>query len=187
MKKHIFKLLLLYIFSITSGCVKDRLFVPNNNNPSNPKLPVDSTIKLSINEFLASNNTISVPGYAYFPDWIEIYNDGETDVNIAGYSITDDLNVKDKYTFPSGSAATIIKSKSYLIVLADDSIALGPLHTNFSLSKSGESIGLYNPSLMGLDSITYNAQTTDKSYGRLPNGNGVWQQLNTPTPNAPNF
>jgi len=61
------------------------------------------------------------------------------------------------------------------------------LHASFSLSKSGESIGLYSPSLIGLDSITYTAQTSDKSYGRLPNGNGAWQQLTAPTPNATNF
>ena len=174
------------VFTISS-CLKDRLYVPDSIDPNKPLVPVDTTIKLTINEFLASNNTISVPGYAYFPDWIEIYNAGETDVNLAGYSITDDLDVKDKYIFPSGSNYTIIKSKSYLLILADDSVALGPLHTNFSLSKSGESIGLYSPSLIALDSINYSAQTSDKSYGRLPNGNGTWQETTVPTPNAANY
>jgi hypothetical protein len=181
--------IIIFIFCVftISSCVKDRLYVLKATDPNNPQVPIDSTIKLTINEFLASNNTISVPGYTYFPDWIEIYNAGEVDVNLAGYSITDDLNTKDKYVFPSGSTSTIIKSKSYLLILADDSVALGPLHASFSLSKSGESIGLYAPSLIGLDSITYTAQTSDKSYGRLPNGNGAWQQLTTPTPNATNF
>lgn len=175
----------LSVFAITS-CVKDRLYIPDSNNPNKPIAPLDSTIKLSINEFLASNSTVSVPGNTNFPDWIEIYNSGETDVNLAGYSITDDLNTKDQYIFPSGPS-TIIKSKSYLLIIADDSVALGPLHTNFKLSGSGESIGLYSPSLVGIDSITYTAQITDKSYGRLPNGNGPWQQLTTPTPNAANY
>jgi hypothetical protein len=179
-------LLFLCLFAFSS-CVKDRLYVPDSIDPNQPPVPVDTTIKLTINEFLASNNTISVPGYTYFPDWIEIYNAGEVDVNLAGYSITDDLNTKDKYVFPSGSSSTIIKSKSYLLILADDSVALGPLHASFSLSKSGESIGLYSPSLIALDSINYSAQTSDKSYGRLPNGSGSWQELTTPTPNAANF
>jgi hypothetical protein len=174
------------VFAISS-CVKDRLYVPDSIDPNKPPVPVDTTIKLTINEFLASNNTISVPGYTYFPDWIEIYNAGETDVNLAGYSITDDLNEKDQYIFPSGSSSTIIKSKSYLLILADDSVALGPLHTNFKLSGPGESIGLYSPSLIGLDSITYTAQTSDKSFGRLPNGNGTWQETTVPTPNAANY
>lgn len=187
MKNFPFHLILLFNFLIISSCVKDRLFIPNNSNPNNPNTPVDSTIKLTINEFLASNSNISIPGYTTFPDWIEIYNAGETDVNLAGYSITDNLSEKDQYIFPSGSSTTIIKSKSYLLILADDSVALGPLHTNFKLSGSGESIGLYSPSLIGLDSITYTAQTTDKCFGRLPNGNGPWQQLNTPTPNAANY
>jgi hypothetical protein len=184
--KSAFFVFTIYLLALTS-CVKDRLYIPNPTNPNNPNNPVDSSIQLTINEFLASNNTISVPGYTYFPDWIEIYNSGEVDVDLAGYSITDDLNVKDKYIIPSGSAATIIKSKSYLLIFADDSVVLGPLHTNFKLSGSGESIGLYSPSLTALDSITYSAQVSDKSYGRLPNGNGTWQTLTTPSPNAANF
>jgi hypothetical protein len=66
-------------------------------------------------------------------------------------------------------------------------VALGPLHTNFKLSGPGESIGLYSPSLIGLDSITYTAQTSDKSFGRLPKGNGTWQETTVPTPNAANY
>jgi hypothetical protein len=178
--------LFLCLFAFSS-CVKDRLYLADSIDQNKPPVPVDTTIKLTINEFLASNSTVSVPGNTNFPDWIEIYNAGETDVNLAGYSITDNLSEKDQYIFPSGSSSTIIKSKSYLLILADDSVALGPLHTNFKLSGSGESIGLYSPSLIGLDSITYTAQTSDKSYGRLPNGNGAWQQLTTPTPNAANF
>jgi hypothetical protein len=182
-------IIIVFVFCVfaISSCVKDRLYAPKAIDQKNPNTPVDSTIKLTINEFLASNGTISIPGYTTFPDWIEIYNAGETDVNLAGYSITDDLNEKDQYIFPSGSSSTIIKSKSYILIIADDSVALGPLHTNFKLSGSGESIGLFSPSLIALDSITYNAQTTDKSYGRLPNGSGSWQQLTTPTPNAANF
>jgi hypothetical protein len=176
----------LYVFAISS-CVKDRLYIPDAAVENKPITPIDSTIKLTINEFLASNNSISVPGLAYFPDWIEIYNAGEVDVNLAGYSITDDLNVKDKYIIPSGSTSTIIKSKGFILIYADDSLSKGPLHTNFSLSKSGESIGLFSPSLIALDTITYGAQISDKSYGRLPNGNGGWQQLTTPSPNAANF
>jgi len=169
-----------------SACVKDRIFIPNNNNTSGKPNPTDTVIKLYLNEFLASNNTISVPGYTYFPDWIEIYNAGSQDVNLAGYYITDDLTNREKYRIPSGSASTIIKAKAYLIILADDSVALGPLHANFSLSKSGESIGLYNPSKVGIDSITYTIQTTDKTFGRLPNGNGNWQECTVPSPNVAN-
>jgi hypothetical protein len=185
MKQHQF-LIFSMIMILLSACVKDRLYIPENK-PNTPVNPADSTVKLVINEFLASNNAVSVPGVSYFPDWIEIYNAGNTDVNLAGYSITDDLSVRDKYVIPSNSPLTIIKSKSYLLILADDSVALGPLHANFSLSKSGESIGLFSPQKTGMDSITYSAQTSDKSMGRLPNGTGTFQITTTPTPNAANY
>jgi hypothetical protein len=187
MKKQYSILIIFCVSLVISACLKDRLFVPTTTIDNRPNNSSDSIIKLYINEFLASNNSISIPGYANFPDWIEIYNASEIDLNLAGYFITDDLTIKDKYVIPSGSANTIIKSKSYLLIIADDSVALGPLHTNFSLSKSGESIGLFSPSQVVIDSITYQLQTTDKSYGRLPNGNGIWKQLNNPTPNTANY
>ena len=184
--KFLYVCLTFFIATLATSCVKDRLFVPMVPDSVTPT-PKDSSIKLVINEFLASNSSVPVPGYSYFPDWIEIYNAGEVDVNLAGYSITDDLSNREKFVFPSNSSATIIKSKSYLIILADDSVTLGPLHTNFSLKSAGESIGLYSPQKIGIDSVTYTAQVTDRSMGRIPNGSGPFQTTVNPTPNAANY
>jgi hypothetical protein len=37
-----------------------------------------------------------------------------------------------------------------------------------------------------VDSVAFNAQATDVSLGRVPDGSGSWQPLDPPTPGAVN-
>jgi len=74
MKLNIVFIFVACIAIIFCSCVKDRLYLTDSTVPDKPAVPVDSTIKLTINEFLASNSSVSVPGNTNFPDWIEIYN-----------------------------------------------------------------------------------------------------------------
>src|SRR4030095_6787274 len=56
-----------------------------------------------INEFLAAN--ISASGLLdedlQLDDWIEIYNRGSSSVNLAGWSLTDDADLPNKWSFPA--------------------------------------------------------------------------------------
>ena len=51
--------------------------------------------RIFINEFLASNlsSNPDMVDFDDFSDWIELYNDENTDVNIGGFYITDDLTI----------------------------------------------------------------------------------------------
>ncbi len=61
-------------------------------------LSININASLYINEILASNNSTNYDNPFYnFSDWIEIYNDGDSSVNLEGYTITDDINIPDKY------------------------------------------------------------------------------------------
>lgn len=78
------------------------------------------------------------------PDWIEIYNPDNTAVDLAGWHLSDDSSNLGKWTFPS----TNLPAKGYLIVFASGknrATAGQELHTNFSLSKSGEYLALVKP------------------------------------------
>lgn len=122
-----------------------------------------------INEFMASNDASVKDEAGEYEDWIELYNLSDKDVDMSGYYITDNpLNLK-KFKFP---ANTSIKAGKYLIVWADEDQEQGPTHTNFKLSGSGEVIYLLDSNLVMLDSITFGAQTTNKSAARKPNGTG---------------
>src|SRR5689334_21804739 len=90
-----------------------------------------------ISEFVASNSTGLVDEDFDHSDWLEIYNPGEVDVNLAGYSLTDDASVPNMWQFP----AVTIPSGGFLTVFADSKDRRptngGKLHTNFDLSAGG--------------------------------------------------
>jgi hypothetical protein len=63
---------------------------------------------------------------------------------------------------------------SYLILWADEDGLQGPLHANFKLSSSGETVTLLNSEGLIADQVTYTQQAEDLAYARNPNGTGVF-------------
>ncbi|MBI5475011.1 MAG: CotH kinase family protein [Ignavibacteriae bacterium] len=138
---------------------------------------------LFINEFMAANSsTIIDPEYHEYADWIELYNGGTTSVNLNGFSITDNLSQPQKYRFTSD---VFVPPHGYVIIWADDRGVNN--HTNFKLSASGESIGLFSASGSVIDSLSFGPQLTDISYGRCPDGATSWYRLSPASPGAANL
>jgi len=142
----------------------------------------DSKLNLFINEFMASNSkTIADPDYNLYSDWIEIYNGCDTSVNLYGYYITDEFSNKTKWQIDT---KIIVRPNSFVGFWADDSSRKN--HTNFKLSANGGEICLFSPNEILIDSITYLKQTTDKSFGRYPDGTSEWKIFDFPTPGTKN-
>ena len=137
---------------------------------------------LVINEFMASNDETVADQDGEFDDWIELYNNGSTTIELDGYALSDDANDFGKWIFPDGIS---IGAGEYLIIWADGDEDQEGLHAGFKLSASAESIYLIDPAVNIIDEVTYFDQTTDITYGRFPNGIGNFQQLR-PTFNAEN-
>jgi len=137
--------------------------------------------QIVINEFLANNDTTVVDQNGESDDWIELYNNSDSTVNLRSFFLTDDRDLLTQWIFPD----TTIDGHDFLIVWADNDGDQVGLHANFKLSASGEAIYLASPSLIVVDSITYCPQSVDISYGRYPDGSGVFQFM-YPTFSAPN-
>jgi hypothetical protein len=143
--------------------------------------------KLKINEFLSENDDNLSDNKGEFDDWIELYNEGNTPIDIGGMYITDDLNDPLKFLISSAHPdSTTIPAKGFMLLWADDDTEQGILHTNFKLSNNGEEIGVYINQYTVLDSIIYSQQYADTSYGRLWDGAAAWTYFNLPTPDASN-
>lgn len=152
---------------------------------ANPPAPTGGD--LVVNEFMASNASQGEDENGENDDWIEIYNRGDAAIDLSGYTVTDKLSEPAKYLIESGHSATVtIQPGGYLLIWCDSTPDQGPLHTSFNLSAGGEDIGLYEPDGTAVAEITYAAQTTDVSYGRLADGGDVWATFTTPTPGASN-
>lgn len=128
-----------------------------------------------INEFMASNDVTQADNAGEFDDWIELYNNSTTSVDLSGYSLSDDGTDLQQWSFPAG---TSIAAGAYLIVWADSDSSQTGYHANFKISAGGESLFLSNASASVVDEVVFAAQTTDISYGRFPNGTGVFRAMN---------
>jgi CotH protein/lamin tail-like protein/chitobiase/beta-hexosaminidase-like protein/parallel beta helix pectate lyase-like protein/type IX secretion system substrate protein len=146
---------------------------------------------LFINEFMASNVTSNpeIVDFDDYSDWIEIYNDSTSSINIGGYYLTDDLDNSTKWQIPSG---TSIPAKGFLIFWADgydtpSGNGIKYHHLNFKLSKSGEEIGLFSPEEVLIDSVVYAVQVSDVSFGRKPDGGSEWNYFGEATQSRRNI
>lgn len=143
--------------------------------------------KLYINEVCAANKQY-VDEYRQDEDWIEIYNDGESPVDLGGLYLSDKRKTLDRFKIPTGNPSkTTVPAKGYIIFWADaDSSAQGPLHTNFELSKDkGQTVSLsrmVNGQIQVIDSVRYQPHAEGESYSRFSyTGDGAWTITSRPT------
>ncbi len=139
---------------------------------------------LRINELMADNATTLADDQGEFDDWIELANLSAVDIDLHGYTLTDDLASPTRWIFPAG---TTIEAGGYLLVWADDDEGDAGLHASFKLSKDGEQVGLFGPGGASvLDTLSFAAQSTDLSQTRGPDGLGDWSAPSPPSPESHN-
>lgn len=122
-----------------------------------------------INEVMASNQAYITDENGEYEDWIELYNNSNSSVNLGGWFLTDNPDNLDKWEFPTN---TVIPAMGYIIIWADEDSSQGPLHANFKLSAAGEQLLLVNASGSTVQDISFGQQQADKGYARSPNGTG---------------
>lgn len=126
---------------------------------------------LQLNEICASSNSASgnADEYGNYPDWIEIYNYGTKDLDLAGMYLSDNRSKLTKSVFPYGSKNTIIKAGEHKIIYADNSTWRGATHADFKISALGGFLALsYNKQdkVVVLDSINLRSLGSNETYGR---------------------
>lgn len=137
-----------------------------------------------INEFMASNSRTIADEHGEYDDWIELYNSDTKSIQVGGMFLSDDPASSTRWMLPD----TTIAPKGFLLIWADGNPTQGKLHANFRISADGEQLALFTTLAEGnylIDSRPFNAQRTDVSYGRLPDGSKKWSAM-PPTPGAPN-
>src|SRR5690554_186422 len=138
----------------------------------------DESSGLVINELVSSNtDSLSVPQLGT-PDWIEIYNGSNNDINLDGYILRNSNKPSTYYVFPD----IVIKANEYLVVYAcakpkDKDIR--DFCTGYNLPKDGVGLVLYDPNLKVLDEVEAPALETDISWTRTEEG---FKYCITPTP-----
>ena len=136
---------------------------------------------IRINEFMASNGGSLKDARGESPDWIELYNAGEEEVNLQGLCLSDGKKTLYKFVFPYW----VLPARGYLVVFASgvEYVTDGEIHLGFKLSAEGERVVL---SFGGeiLDIISFDAQEKDVSMSRYDSR--TWRYTETPTPGTEN-
>lgn len=119
-----------------------------------------------INEFVSDNNSFA-DSDGHYSDWIELYNHGNTAIDLKDFKLSDDGSDLGKWQFPS----VIIPANGFLLIFASSKNIYGvELHTNFKISSSGEALYLSDPGSTIIDQTVPISLGEDRSFGRLPDG-----------------
>ncbi len=137
-----------------------------------------SNHSLVINEFLAINNGDWVDEYGEADDFLELYNGTDSTITLNGMRITDDpTDLDNMFTF-SDTALWLLPPGEFMTFWADNETWQGANHLNFKLDGDGEQIYLFNElGTSVLDSIIFNEQQSNISFGRYTDGSFNWIEM----------
>lgn len=139
---------------------------------------------LLINEVCSSAKESVTDASGASPDWIEIYNNSDSTIDISGVGVSDGSKNKFKFSFPQG---TTIKPDDYILIYCDDAAteSEGEYHAAFKISALGETIYLTAPDGSEIDTVQVPELASDVTYGRYKNGSSTFRFL-TYTPEKSN-
>ncbi len=148
--------------------------------------------QLEISEFMAVNQKTVQDADGDYSPWIEIYNPTTTDVNLTGWSLTDDTNNLTMWRFPNVTildAEDANESDNIMVVFASGKNRTNnaaELHTNFRLGTNNF-LALVDPNTNIVAVFnSYPAQQADVSYGVDPADANSVGFFAIPTPGNPN-
>jgi len=144
-----------------------------------------------INEVSASND-IYVNDYYKKADWIELYNNSDAEVNIAGMYISDNTSKPTKCQIPEDNPTlnTIIPAHGYKVIWCDKKDnKTSAIHASFKLEADSGTVMIskYNGSdIVYADTLAYEGHGGTESYGRYPDAGSINYLMIKPTPGASN-
>ena len=140
--------------------------------------------KIIINEIMQSNVDFLMVDHDFPDSWVELYNAGDTKINIQNYRLSPIKNASEDSRITK--TAQHIEPGGHLLVYCDKTTNT-PFHCNFNLEAGKGKLYLYDNSWQLIDSIIYKSMPAPNiAYGRTTDGSDEWQYELTPTPGASN-
>ena len=145
-------------------------FTPGRANSGRQSLPAFPLVWL--NEVLPNNVTSLTDNRGDRDPWIELYNSGDTTIDLSPYYLTDDYTGLLKWQFPAGTAIEQAVSPR-LGRRRRGRVEPGAPHTSFRLDPATGSLALVrtqgSPSAAAvMDYLDYALLSPDRSFGAFP-------------------
>jgi spore coat protein H len=152
-------------------------------------IPFTCQAQLHINEIMSANESAFADEMGEYDDWLEIYNSGTTEIQIAGMYFSDESANLKKWQIPNIQPdKTLITPGDFLVLWFDNDPEQGVLHADFKLNRYGETIFFTDKDGETIvDEINYPIQFTNISSGHNPDGDDAWYFLSIATPGESNM
>ena len=99
-------------------------------------------------------------------DWIELYNAGETEMDLTGFHVQDNKGTDEEYTFPDGST---IPAKGFLVIEEGT--------FQFGISGDGDAITVLDVTYAKIDEVIVPAMEDGFTYARTEDGGTSWDVI----------
>ncbi len=147
-------------------------------------LLASGNVPVKVNE-VSAGNSVNVSDYFKKDDWIELYNNTDEDIDIAGMYLSDKAKNPLKYQIPADieGLRTIIPARGHLVVWASKRDIIGTdIHTSFKLdNEDGAMVILTAADQTWSDTLRYDLHDGQESYGRYPDAGRNVYHMTTPT------
>ncbi len=163
-----------FLPGLLSGKVKRSMSIKAIFKKGNSSLPT-----LAINELCASSNSQSgnADDYGDYPDWIELYNYGENDINLAGFALTNAKSGKVS-DLPYNSDDLVIKAGEHKLLWAKGDNRRGSSYLDFKLDNDKASqicLSYFDATgEVDVDCVRYKTHAANESYGRIVDNGDDW-------------
>ena len=175
--------ILAHLAPVLLGCAGGYAVVelcPDCEDTAVEPLDGEYLLDLSINEVMASNSLSWVDDDESSPDWIELYNGSELEIDLDGFLLRDELEGGEPSEI---RGSLVVPAGGFVLLLADGDGSKGAEYLDMKLSSDGEQLGLYTPDDQALDLLEFGLQLQDMALAREKDGKAdswVNQAMGTP-------
>jgi len=166
-------------------------------------MPVDTLVSalaypIKVNE-VGPANDVFVNEYWKKNDWIELYNNSDVEIDVAGLYVSDNAEKPTKYQIVGNFADdTRIPAGGRLVIWADKVQPTVQIHTGFKLGNDKDALVMIysseqfeasnanyfaaHPEMKGFaDALVYDVCEYNQSVGRYPDGGNAFFRMNRPS------
>ncbi|MBQ8504213.1 MAG: lamin tail domain-containing protein [Clostridia bacterium] len=164
---------------------------PGKQNSPSFVESVDSALytgsrEIAITEVAAVNTTVSQSALEEYFDYVELYNTGTEEINLASYKLSDSKKAESFKQLPDKTLAP----GEYVAVYCGDSdyvsASTGNIYLDYGLNRYGETVYLMNSENVIVDTMKYGRLQSGYSAGRDVNGTNEVKYYSALTPGKAN-
>ncbi len=141
--------------------------------------------QIAINEVMPVNNVTIADDDGDYESWLELYNHSDDPVELDGYGLSNTAEEPWAWVFPE----VTIQPGEYMLIWLSGKDRRQPgevLHANFSPETEPGTLLLSSLHGTQVDEVELPDIPADLSWGRYPDGTGIFHIFQQPTPGGPN-